>query len=61
MEYIITPEFIAKNCSYDGEKVFALLADALTDCNYHALRNTLESGFADYLHAEQIKYKKENA
>jgi hypothetical protein len=51
----ITPEAIAKDCHWDGERVFAFMVDALTEANFHDLRNRLESTFADWLYEEQRK------
>jgi hypothetical protein len=53
----LTAEAIAKDCHYDGERIFALMMDSLTDANFHELRNKLESTFADWLFEEQIKYR----
>jgi hypothetical protein len=51
----LTPEHVAKSCHYDGGRIFAVMADALTDANFHGLRNKLESAFADWLYEEQRK------
>jgi hypothetical protein len=53
----LTAEAIAKDCHYDGERIFALMMDSLTDANFHELRSKLESTFADWLYEEQIKYR----
>ena len=52
----LTAEEIAKDCHYDGERIFALMMDSLTDANFHELRNKLESTFADWLYEDQKRY-----
>lgn len=55
----LTAEAIAKGCHYDGERIFALMMDSLTDANFHELRNKLESTFADWLYEDQKRYWEE--
>ena len=52
-------QLIAKACHWDGEQIFATMCDALTDANFHDLRNKLESAFADWLWEEQEKARLE--
>jgi hypothetical protein len=50
---MINTHKIADSLGYDREKAFAVMCDVLTDCNYHDLRNRLESAFADWLWEQQ--------
>jgi hypothetical protein len=51
----ISPSEIAKSYEWCGNHIFTVMCEALTDANFHDLRNKLESAFADWLFEEQNK------
>jgi len=59
MSHPFTGADIAKSCHWDGERIFAVSMDALTDANFHELRAKLESRFADWLYQEQAREREE--
>jgi len=38
----MTPEKITKEYKYDGQSIFYLMCECLTECNYHTYREVLE-------------------
>jgi hypothetical protein len=60
MKNAIEPAVIAKSYHWSGDHIFAAMCEALTEANFHDLRNRLESTFADWLWEEQQKEMKEN-
>jgi len=40
---------VARNCSWSGEAIVAVMMNALTDANYHSLRNRLEDAINNYI------------
>jgi len=40
---------LAKQCGWDGDKIFLVLCEALTDANHHTMRSRLENAYQNYL------------
>lgn len=40
---------VARQCTWDGDLIFKILCEALTDANHHTLRCRLEDAYSNYL------------